>query len=188
MPFLKSVARRSTISGTARWSAAMYHEFVTHEPDSSLVDIAYMTVMARYGREATAAPRGNAAKTMGFLAASIEDDGIDSLTHLVVLILVAEAGLLELDTEAQGTIVDAVREELLKKGVPARFALGSVGVRARTACELLHDFTPVMVKTKALIDKSASRDIAIGGTGARDDHQRPLYLERVQKAPRRYDT
>lgn len=188
MPFLKSVARRSTISGTARWSAAMYHEFVTHEPDSSLVDIAYMTVMARYGREATAAPRGNAAKTMGFLAASIEDDGIDSLTHLVVLILVAEAGLLELDTEAQGTIVDAVREELLKKGVPARFALGSVGVRARTACELLHDFTPVMVKTKALIDKSSSRDIAIGGTGARDDHQRPLYLERVQKAPRRYDS
>ena len=79
--------------------------------------------MARYGREATAAPRGNAAKTMGFLAASIEDDGIDSLTHLVVLILVAEAGLLELDSEAQGTIVDAVREELLRKGVPARFAL-----------------------------------------------------------------
>lgn len=188
MPFLKSVARRSTISGTARWSAAMYHEFVTHEPDSSLVDIAYMSVMARYGREATAAPRGNAAKTMGFLAASIEDDGIDSLTHLVVLILVAEAGLLELDSEAQGTIVDAVREELLRKGVPARFALGSVGVRARTAYELLHDFTPVMVKTKALIDKSASRDIAIGGTGARDDRQHPLYLERVQKAPRRYDS
>ena len=188
MAFLKSVARRSTISGTARWSAAMYHEFVKHEPDSSLVDIAYMTVMARYGREATAAPRGNAAKTMGFLAASIEDDGIDSLTHLVVLILVAEAGLLDLGTEAQGTIVDVVREELLRKGVPARFALGSVGVRARTAYELLHDFTPVMVKTKALIDKSASRDIAIGGMGARDDRQHPLYLERVQKPSRRNDS
>ena len=177
MPFLKSVARRATISGTARWSAAMYHEFVKHEPGSSLVDIAYMSVMARYSPEATAVPHGDAAKTMGFLAASIEDDGMDSLTHLVVLILVAEAGLLDLRAEEQGTIVDVVRWELLKKGVPERFALGSAGVRARTAYELLRDYAPVMSKTKALIDKSSARDSLVGELGSWCDRHRPLDIE-----------
>ena len=149
MSFLSFIARRGAVGSAARWAASMYREAMKQDPSLDLEDIVASAVIVRYSLGARAHPTGRAAKTLTCFVKLLEDRTtmhrtMRSMTHFVVLILVAEAGFLDNALDVQGTFVEVIADELARKGVPKEYALGKDVDRLGNPFSLLKHYAPSM--------------------------------------------
>ena len=137
--FVKRIARWGAVGGTARWAAKLYQAYIENEDAPQLDGLCATLVMTRYQMEALARPDGSAERTLDAPMEKGCDGAINSVAHLIVLILVAEAGFDDNEPGTQVQFPDAILEELAKAGVPDEYAIGR-DLPERSAGRLLDSY------------------------------------------------
>ena len=112
MGFMKWLARRGSVGGTARWAATSYKFFRQRHPDVnefSDSDIYRLMIVQRY----EAFPDPEAEKWL--LSQATRSKG---LNRLVTAVLIWEADLEQNTKATQDMFDDVIDEELRKQGIP----------------------------------------------------------------------
>lgn len=149
----KRLARMGAVGGTARFAANWYHflsEKYKKEESEYLLNTEVLIssmILARYN-PAHKDPR---LFRDGKILSEIHTRGmIESLCQLCVLILVVEAKFAENDAEIQSAFVDVIAEELIAKGVPKEYAVGSKGENSQSVALLL-DYLPSIEEVQKVL-------------------------------------
>lgn len=112
MGFMKWLARRGNVGGTARWAATSYKFFRQRHPDVnefSDSDIYRLMIVQRY----EAFPDPEAQKFL--LDQATQSKG---LNRLVTAVLCWEADFFQNTKETQNMFYEVIDEELRKQGIP----------------------------------------------------------------------
>ena len=149
MGLLDTMARRGAVGGTARWAVFIYGELKKQDINLDLEGVVTSMLMLRYYNEAEANPSGSAGAILHVMMSMVDQKMVRGLAHLVVLILVAEAGFMENRPRTQRRFVDVIAIELVANDIPLEYAFGEDAVLAHDRSRLLGAFMPAMVALSA---------------------------------------
>ena len=127
--FLRAIARRGTVGGTARWAAMIYHRAAQRPeiPSSSPREIVATLLDVRYRKRVDRQADERNATILQLLSELHAAGRIAGVAHLVALILTAEADLQENVHAAEVDFMDVIVAELRQKGVPDVLVFGRRG-------------------------------------------------------------
>jgi hypothetical protein len=113
MNIKKWLARKGAVGSTSRWAAKGFHIYIKKNPNAQLSEVLNFLITTRYNNNAN-----NYEKTLTSL---VENDEVRGVAHLVVLILMAEAGYSDNDENSKSIFRDVIVEELESQNVPSKF-------------------------------------------------------------------